>query len=180
MTEERHENHVRIRRDGHGDAWANAHRTSLSNKYFLHDIDAVFGLEVFGANTGDRLFLEYEPDHYNNREKSIREFAAIALFDRKASKAAAFSPSNRLSLGLYLWQCRSYAKSQPIAPRFFFVIGQDKPPWLMIEIDIQTAEPIGHEVSVDSARFSAVWDALGLTELRNHLRSFVAFPEAAE
>ena len=165
---------VRIRRDGRGDAWAMGHR-SLGPTYNMHDIDALFGCHIFGANTGERLFLEYVPDDYKNREKTLREFAAVAMFDRKTTETAAFSDDNILSIAFYHWQCRCYAKQQPIPPRFFLVIGGQIPPWTMIELDIFTdgCNRIGNPVTVDGQRFKEVWDAIGLSSLRTELRSFI-------
>ena len=170
---ERHENHVRKRRDGKGDAWSNAHRINLGNHFLMHDQDASFGCLVFGSNTGDKLFLEYEPDNYKNRQSDIRQFAMVALFDRKATERAAFCQNNALSRAFYLWQCRAFAQGQPKPPRFFIVVGRQTPPWTMIELDIGTGARVGEPVEVDASRFKDVWESLGLTALRRELRAYV-------
>ena len=59
---ERHSNGVKVRADGCGDAWAQAHR-KLGPTFNMQDIDALFGIMAFGQNTGDKLFLEYVPDN---------------------------------------------------------------------------------------------------------------------
>lgn len=173
---ERMGNGVRIRRDGRGDAWANEHREALGKKFYLNDIDAFFGLEVFGANTGDRLFLEYEPDNYENKFSAIRDFAMVAMFDRKSTEAAAFHESSLLSRGVYLWLCRVIADVQPQPPKFFYVIGREQPPWRMIQIDIYSGDRTGSPVEVDGQSFKQVWSQLGLTRLRNELRRHVDPP----
>jgi len=86
---ERHSNGVKVRADGCGDAWAKAHRR-LGPTFNMQDIDALFGIMAFGQNTGDKLFLEYVPDDYQNRGKAVRDFRVIAMFDRKSSRQAAF------------------------------------------------------------------------------------------
>jgi hypothetical protein len=166
-------NGVRIRVDGQGDPWANAHREALGNKFYLQDIDALFGMEVFGANTGDRLFLEYEPDSYENKANVIREFAMVAMFDRKSTLPWARSPQCCLSRGVYLWMCRALRAQQPKAPKFFLVVGRDSPPWQMVEIDIDTGDEINEPMSIDADSFQRVWQQLGLTQLRKDLRRFV-------
>lgn len=170
---ERLGNGVRIRRDGRGDAWANQHRSALGNRFYLQDIDALFGMEVFGANTGDRLFIEYEPDNYVNRLNAVREFALVAMFDRKATLQAARSHDGIVSRGVYLYMCRGLSILQPHAAMFFVVIGRNRPPWQMIEIDIYTGEEQSEPVLVDGENFKRVWQQLGLTELRRQLREYI-------
>lgn len=165
-------NGVKTRSDGKGDEWARAHR-SLGRGNQMHDVDALFGAHVFGHNTGEKLFLEYEPDHYEKRMNAVRSFAVVAMFDRKTSEAAAFGQENKLSRDLYLWQCRVFATAQPIPPRFFIVVGGQEPPWTMHELCINTGERLGHPVDVDGRSFSAVWNRLGLTRLRSELRRWV-------
>lgn len=179
----RMDNGVKARADGAGDAWAQSHRT-LGRDFHMHDIDVLFGLVAFGQNTGERLFLEYVPDNYQNRTSVIRKFAAVAMFDRKASTKAAFSQQNALSTAQYLWQCRTLGEggNQPLMPKFFFVIGKQTPPWEMIEIDIYTGERTGVEELIfmkSQAEWQRVWDALGLTSLRNELRQWVD-PQGAQ
>lgn len=168
----RMDNGVKIRNDGKGDAWARAHR-GLGTGFQMHDIDATFGLQVFGANTGEKLFLEYEPDNYENRLKEIRRFAAVALFDRKSTEDAAFGSQNILSRGFYLWQCRVFSTVQPIPPRFFMVIGGQTAPWHMHELDIQTGNHLGDPSTVDATSFRQVWEQLGLTQLHRELRNWI-------
>ena len=164
---------VRIRNDNAGDEWATAHR-SLGPTFNMHDIDALVGFMAFGQNTGEKLFLEYVPDAWNNRSKLIRNFAAVAMFDRKATEATAFSEHNRLSVAYYLWLCRCVGGSQPLPPKFFFVVGGKSPPWTMIELDISTGERTGVRQEITSTRdWRPLWDAVGLSKIRNQLRAFV-------
>jgi len=164
---------VKERLDEQGDAWANQHRKSTPRDYYLQDVDAMFGAVFFGHNTGEKVFLEYVPDNYKNRTSKVRSFALVAMFDRKASRWAAFSNYNTVSCALYLWLCRVIGQSQPKQPRFFYVIGGDTPPWTMIEINIETGQEMGQEVRLDSADWTTVWNSLGLTSLRNELARFV-------
>lgn len=171
---ERDERGVRVRADKKGDAWANAHRDALGNKYYLQDVDAMFGYVAFGHNTGERLFLEYVPDSYENRGSWIREYGYVALFDRKTSEQAAFSSQNSLSASVYLHLCRRLAAGQPIAPRFFFVIGGQEPPWEMIEISIESGEETGQRAVIRSASdWSTIWAALGLADMRNTIKQWI-------
>ena len=168
--ESRLDNHVRRRMDGQGDGWANAHREALGNKYFLQDEDACVGMMFFGTRTENRIFTEWEPDDYGNRENLIRRFALIATFDRKSTYEAAFALDNTVSTAWYLANCRKWAKDQPKAPRFFYVIGGKEPPWELVELDINTGTRIGGNQMIDTTNMTEVWDAVGLTELRCSLR----------
>jgi hypothetical protein len=173
------ENGVKRRADGAGDAWAMAHRC-LGTGHQMNDVDAIFGFEAFGANTGEKLFLEYEPDNYENRMEVIREHAVIALFDRKTTEGAAFGGNNRRSFSLYLHICRIIAASQAYPPRFFFCIGGQSPPWCLMEIDIKTGEHVKRRDTIiettEPADWRRIWDALGLNELRLKLRSSLGRP----
>ena len=162
-------NGVKVRVDGKGDAWSNAHRIQLGNDALMQDLDAVFGFTAFGHNTGERLFLEYVPDSWENRCNSMRNFGIVALFDRKASIGAAFSNKNALSSNFYRFLCRTVAMAQPIPPRFFYVIGGQEPPWLMIEVDINTGLEVGARVELKNSNFKTVWESLGLGQARNVL-----------
>lgn len=179
MIGDRLRNGVKRRVDGGGDAWALAHR-SLGTGIQMNDVDAIFGFEAFGANTGEKLFLEYEPDNYERRLEVIREHAVIALFDRKTTEGAAFSENNRRSFSLYLHMCRTIAAAQAYPPRFFFCIGNQAPPWRLMEIDITTGSHIkGRDTIIETtepADWRRIWDALGLTELRMKLRRSIGGP----
>jgi hypothetical protein len=167
-------NGVKRRADGKGDAWANAHRDALGPGFPMNDVDGCFGFVAFGSNTGDRMFIEYVPDDYVNRFNVIREHAVIALFDRKATEELAFSDNNCVSLSLYLYQCRAFSAAQALPCRFFFCIGGQKPPWRMVEVNIETGERInGPDIILKSANWRCIWDALGLIELRSNLRRFL-------
>lgn len=167
---------VKHRLDQSGDGWANAHREGLPNKYMMQDVDAMFGAMAFGHNTGERLFLEYVPDGYENRGKSIRDFSVVAMFDRKTTEATAFANHAQVSRALYLWICRSLAEAQGLRPKFFLCIGGQEPPWKMIEIDIETGERAGNEAVVDSGKWETVWQTLGLQGLRNEAKRLIHSP----
>lgn len=169
----RNTNAVKQRLDGQGDEWANQHRRSLPKEFYLQDVDAMFGGVVFGQNTGERLFLEYIPDDYENRTKRIREFFVVSIFDRKTSEQAAFGNHNIVSTAFYLHMCRTYSNAQPYAPRFFFVIGNEEPPWEMIEIDIHDAKETGERVTLYRANWKKVWNRLGLSDLRRDLTAWL-------
>ena len=177
MLEQRDSNGVRVRVDGKGDAWAQAHR-QLGGTFNMTDFDAVMGVQAFAANTGERLFLEYVPDNYENRLNMIREYASVAMFDRKASREYAFSRDNRVSLSWHLDHCRKLAQTQPVAPKFFLVIGRDQPPWQLIELDITTGEIVA-EHTLTNMDWKTVWQQAGLTDLRNELRRWVDPPNAS-
>lgn len=173
----RNGNGVKSRMDGKGDAWSNAHRDGLGSRFLMQDVDANFGVMVFGQNSGERLFLEYVPDKYKNRTKAIRKFAVVAMFDRKLSERKAFDNSSLVSRAFYLWQCGTFAKHQPVAPKFFYVIGSDRPPWTMIELDITTGNETGQRVDIasnGSVEWSEVWAQLGLTGMREQLTKWMA------
>lgn len=59
--------------------------------------------------------------------------------------------------------------AQPIPPRFFYVIGGQEPPWLMIEVDINTGVEVGARVELKNSNFKTVWESLGLGQARNVL-----------
>ncbi len=173
MMSDRLDNGVKRRIDGAGDGWAAAHR-ALGPGHQMNDVDAIFGFEAFGANTGDKLFLEYEPDHYENKLKVVRQHAVIAMFDRKASANAAFGDNNRRSFSFYLHMCRVIASAQSCPPRFFFCIGGQQPPWQLLEVDIWAGEHIkGRDTVIETtapADWRRIWDVLGLASLRKQLR----------
>ena len=172
----RDSNGVKLRADGAGDGWANAHR-KLPREFYLQDLDGVFGMMAFGQNTAERLFIEPVPDSWENRTKRIRRFAYVAMFDRKTSLKGALDPRNDVPTAIYLHLCRELSKSQPTAVRFFYVVGdRADPPWFMVELDIETAEECGerHVINLGSAaEMRDVWRRLGLDSLRQELRKWI-------
>ena len=168
-------NGVRSRIDGQGDGWALAHR-DLGPTFNMHDVDAMFGVCAFGQNTGEKLFLEYVPDNYQNRFKTIRKFGYVALFDRKSSMQALMAERNKLSTAFYLSLCRTLGLSQPVMPKFFYVIGGQEPPWIIREVDIETGELLDNVAELHNAGnndWRRVWKCLGLIELRETIRKWV-------
>ena len=155
-----------------GDAWANEHRKHLGHHALMQDVDGMFGLQVFAQNTGDRLFYEYVPDHWENRERVVRHFGLVGVFDRKLSEDA--SSLSNVSTAFYLYLCRVAAKAQPVDPKFFFVVGENSP-WKMIELDIYDGSAIGEPLEVGDD-WPAIWNELGLTAIRQHLRRWVESP----
>lgn len=168
---ERMENGVKVRADGRGDAWANEHREALGNNIYLQDLDALFGQMAFAQNTGDRLFLEYVPDDYSNRQNVVRKFQVVGMFDRKASLATATSKHNTVSTAFYLWLCRIIGEQQDVKPRFFYVFGKTAP-WSMLELDIETGSEVGEPFTINDWR--SLWSQLGLTEARRTLAAKIA------
>lgn len=165
-------NGVKARGDGGGDSWANEHRVELGRDSYLADFDGYIGQVAFAGNTGNRLFLEYAV----RGTKGRKEFAIVALFDRKASVEIAKRAKGSLSTDLYLWVCRMLALHQSHPPKFFYVCGGNSAPWTMIELDIETGEEIGTR-QVEKPRWKEVWDAFGLTGLRNLIvKSFTPQP----
>lgn len=160
---------VKPRFDGSGDAWAKAHRDELGNAFLMTDLDAVIGVTAFAQNTGDRLFLEYVPDDYANRTKRIRTFGVVSFFDRKSSLSIARDSRNNLCTAIYLHLARAVSAHQPKPARFFWIIGGSEPPWTMVEVDIETGEEVGPQVTVSSGHWENVWRQLGLIDLRSEL-----------
>ena len=166
---ERNKQGVKTRFDNRGDSWAVQHREQLGGAFWMQDVDAMFGHLAFGHNTGERLFLEYAADDFSNRLNSIRRFALVAMLDRKSTSEAAFDEKNRVSTAFYLYICRAVGECQPVAPKFFFVIGKDRPPWTMVELDIRTGEQKDEAITLPIADWRSVWAALGLSSMRSEL-----------
>lgn len=164
-------NGVIPRRDGRGDGWALAHREKLSGAYLLTDVDGYFGAIYFDRNTSDQLFVEYVDDQpTTERQRLIREVALVGLFDRKRSRDDTKSKEAVTQTALWLGLLRKLRVSQPSPPRFFYVIGPSAGPWEIVELGLSD----GHEIrslSVDAESMPAIWERLGLTELRTSLRS---------
>src|SRR5262245_58929359 len=117
--------------DGKGDAWANMHRAKLGHGYHMQDQDVNFGFQAFAVNSAEKFFAEYVPDDFRNYGKAIREFRTVALFDRKLSIEAIDSQMNAVSRAFYLWLCRTLGRYQAVEPKFFYIIGDQQPPWKM-------------------------------------------------
>lgn len=164
-------NGVKVRADNGGDPWAYAHRKELGSRYLMQDIDAAFGAMAFGTNSGDTLFMEYVPDGVENKGKSRREFMVIAMFDRKKTESAI--AQSTLSKAFYLHQCRVNRKSQGLSPRFFYVVGEDQPPWKMIEVDIDSGEFTGVDAFIHKGEWRQMWSVLGLTQLRDEAEKMI-------
>jgi len=133
----------------------------------MQDLDCFFGVQAFGHNTGDKLFMEYIPDNYDKNKKSVENFGVVALFDRKSNEEYALSSPNYTSRHFYIYLAKILSECQGNIPcKFFYVIGSNNPPWKMIEIDLST----GHkktEKYVDSGDWSSIWQELGLCSIRN-------------
>lgn len=133
--------------DGKGDPWANSHRTELPSKYLMTDIDGLFGYLNFYKESQESLFLEYEINRHTSTVHQ-EEFAIVAILDRKSSKETALSQGNRLSRNFYCWLARAFAKEQVVEPLFFYICGT-RPPWLTVEINIHTGQPIVERYLID-------------------------------
>lgn len=176
---------ARQRKDGKGDAWANAHRDALGPGYNMGDIDGSFGFVAFGHRTEDRIFAECVPDAWTNRGKPYRRFATVALFDRKRGPNSHRAGGGPFDLAYHLDLCRKLAEAQPLPPRFFFVQGTNKPPWELVELDIghgnrgRAGVEIGRTTINSISNWGPIWDAVGLTELRKALKQWVETPVEA-
>jgi hypothetical protein len=169
-TRERLSNGVVVRADNKGDSWARTHRQALSNGFYMQDVDGYCGLVGFAGNTGEKLFQEYEP--FYNTKREFEDCAMVAFFDRKRTEDAAKSKEiSGQSRAFYLWQCRAFAQLQPIAPKFFYVIGYDEPPWTLIELDITTAAEVSRH-KLDGMDWNLVWHEVGLVEIRQTLKKW--------
>jgi hypothetical protein len=171
--EQRLLNGVRTRMDGAGDLWADQHREELGNRSYLNDIDGFAGLTVWASHSEDHLFVEYEPDSWEYKDNVIRRFGTIAFFDRKKSRGATKRPGAPLSLAYHLDLCRQLGKSQPIAPRFFYVFGEGIP-WELVEINIENGSSIGHPIMLVAGSWSERWRELGLVAARDEIRRWLA------
>lgn len=176
-SELRLENGVKQRMDGGGDSFGNAHREALGNWAYMQDFDSIFGFEAFAKNTSDLLFTEYEPDQYKNSGNLIRNFATIALFDRKKHfnlAERALQCSRPVLTAYYLHQCRLNASVQPIPPRFFFCVDIDEG-WQLLEVDINTGEKIGprHGHHITRENMDYVWTAIGLRDAHCGVRKWL-------
>lgn len=152
-----------------GDGWANQHRTALPNDFYLSDIDAALALD-----TEDKIFLGYVPDSWGNRHAPDRKFALVALFDRVRDEATAWRNSHSLASQLYRWLARTISEQQPYPVRFFYVCGDDSPPWEMIEVDIFSGQPTGFRCTLEAGDWRECWQAAGLYDLRRELAHALA------
>lgn len=166
---ERNESGVRVRRDGKGDEWANLHRDKLETFALMQDLDAIMGHISFAKNTTDQLFVEYVPDRWENRHSFIREFATVAMFDRKSSRSCLESASVSAAYQLHL--CRVIREYQQEPPMFFFVIPH-REGFEMVRVHLETAEEIGAYVLPKNGEWREIWQQAGLISLRNKLRLF--------
>ena len=171
-------NGTKERSDGKGDAWANAHRSALPRDVYMQDVDGLFGFLGFGMNTAERLFVEIEPDDFRQSRTVIRDFATLAFFDRKRTLETALHEQNRVSLAYYLALCRKLGMTQAFPPRFFFIIGEQAPPWNMYEINIATGHLLSDTpvLTVHQAEWSRIWHLLGLDTMRQHYRQWFKNP----
>jgi hypothetical protein len=159
-------NGVKVRNFGTGDSWSNQHRKSLPKKYLLSDIDGIIGLVQSSEN---KLFMSFVPD--NQFGKIIRDFGISALYDRKDSEAAI--DETALSTSLYLHLARSLAQTQPIAPKFFYVVGTCSP-WTMIEVDITSGKKTGVKAEVAQDDWTTFWDTLGISKVHDDLKEWIS------
>lgn len=169
MNQKYNNNHVKIRMDGQGDGFSNQHRSSVPHDNWMIDIDGVFGSIFFADKLENNFFAEVEPDL--QRGAVIRGFGFVAFYDRKKTWRAAFNGSS-FSLAAQLALCRFVAKVQPVQPKFFFVIGENSPPWYMVEIDIFTGLQ-GRKEKLGTGSWKEIWKKFGLLDIRKQLREWV-------
>lgn len=161
-------NGVRARADGKGDLWGLLHRTELDNenhKFYMNDFDGLIGQLGFVVNGQERMFCEYCIADSKPHMPSKKQFATVALFDRKKSVNAL--DVSAVSRAYYCDVCRKLGQAQVRPPKFFYVIGL-KSPWEMSEVCI-TTEQITSTSIVHDGDWMQFWRASGLIELRELL-----------
>lgn len=173
MAYERNDNGVKIRSDGAGDGWADAHRSELPKCCHFGDFDGIVGKINFVQNGQEKLFVEYVCDPYVNAGKLIRKFGYLALFDRKANERVAFGSQGSLGTAVYLETCRRLSAGQPIPCRFFFVIGTNEGPWTIAELDTATGERLNSNEIIEG-QWKDLWTSLGLWVGRQQLEKWAA------
>jgi len=179
-NEERQENGVRRRMDGGGEPWSNDHRDCLGNDFHMQDIDALYGMVQFAKNASEKLFAEYVPDDYENRNEFAREFGLVALFDIKRTRGAAQSARLALSTKWYAWLARVVTFYQEVAPKFFFVIDEGES-YHYLESDIWTGDIVAERTVPKTAKsWIGCWDELGLVDIRQQLKTLIRNRAAAE
>jgi len=159
------------RMDGKGDLWANAHRDGkiLPSSFYFQDIDGFAGIMSFRDDTENGLYFEYCLDSWENSGSLIRNIGYVALFDRKQSESIAFGKKNVLSTAVHLDLASKIGASQPVDPKFFYVVGLDSP-WKMIELDICTGERTGVSVIFnDKESWIPGFKTVGLLDIRREL-----------
>jgi hypothetical protein len=129
-------NGVRVRLDGRGDNFANAHRKGQRDLYGM-DVDAYATLELVVGDGEDRIFAEYCL-HGNG---PVTESAFVAFFDRKKmrGKQCIADAGQMARRAPWLGLCRDLAVSYPVTPRLFWICGQGAP-WDFIEWDVRSGE----------------------------------------
>lgn len=174
----RNDSGVRVRADGGGDLWADRHRLGLDNKAYLTDADS-FTFAVRHRKSEDRVFFEYVPDDWCNFGKSIRSFALLAIFERKSPGQYQRDLSGLCAqpgVAFLLHTCRLFGQVQPIAPRFFFVFGDDQP-FRLQEIDCivgyQVGELLTLPILTNKGDWLPFWKQLGLIDARDKLNAWV-------
>lgn len=188
MDGKRLDNGARARMDGKGTSWSNGHRNldELGGmSYLMDDIDTYswVGGPVSPSSgipwvedSEDHLFMEYEPDSFDRFNQPDRKFGLVAIFDHKVSEKSATLPRSVLSSNFQRFVCRAFARSQPVAPGFFYVIGpKDKPgPWELIRVNLKTGVWEQRWTITDTkARWQEVWQAAGLAQARNKLHWWI-------
>lgn len=157
---------VLVRTDNKGDAWAALHREHLDHRYLMIDLDGWMVREddvECRHNSEEMTFVEIVPDQ--QKLALIRQVYYVAIFDRKASR---FSVENsKKSLSWYLNLCRKVSQDQSIPCRFIYVIGGQKPPWILHECDTYTGK-FGEPITLDGERqtWLKIWESTGLADTR--------------
>lgn len=132
---DRQPNGVRRRIDGHGDDFAEAHRTMQRDLYFT-DVDA--RSELWGqlvVEKEDECFFEY----CVTARHGLIETAVTAWFDRKKLRAdkCLMNENMMRSRHQFMGLCRDLGKIYPVRPRFFWICGSTDP-WDVLEWDVAT------------------------------------------
>jgi hypothetical protein len=70
--------------------------------------------------------------------------------------------------------CRKLAVTQPIPPKFFYIIGGDEPPWDIRSVDIYTGAMGVENCELEKASWKAIWSLFGLDKMRQDLQGWLS------
>jgi len=103
----------------------------------------------------------------------FQKISTKAIFDRKNGSRILTKLEDpeeiKISAAYYLDFCRKLGYLQEETPRCFFVIGREKGPWKMFEIDINDGS-IGKKINIPNIDYwPAVFIELGLFELKENM-----------
>ena len=159
----------RPRIDSQGDRFANEHRR-LGTADYMNDFDVMVGSMDFAKHTENTMFAEYEPDPVGNKGSVVRQFATVAIFDRKGHHGCC---TMNIATKYQLSVCRTLSAMQPVPVRFFWVIDVAQG-WEMQELCIQTGDRLGtRKLPRDASLWRTIWDEVGLSGNRATLKAWL-------